>query len=95
MLNQLVCVGRIVEINEETIKIAVTRNYKNENREYETDFISCKIFKNIAKNVNEFCEKGDLVGIKGRLETFDSKLIVIAEKVTFLSSKTESDEKEE
>lgn len=107
MLNQIVIVGRLVqdlEIKElengnkvTNITLAVKRSYKNSDGIYDTDFIPCIIWNGIAENVAEFCRKGDLVGIKGRLQTDTyekdgkniTKLNVIAEKVTFLSSKKE------
>lgn len=106
MLNQIVLVGRIVqdlEIKELengnkvcNITLAVTRSYKNADGIYETDFIPCILWNGIANNVIEYCKKGDLVGIKGRLQTRqdDDKNIIeiIAEKVTFLSSKKENEE---
>ena len=55
----------------------------------------CVLWTGIAENTSEYCTKGDLVGIKGRLEThnYESEegrkyfTEVVAEKVTFLSSK--------
>lgn len=105
MLNQTVLVGRLVkdpELREtETgnkmthITLAVPRSYKNVDGEYDTDFISCVLWKGIAENAVEYCHKGDLVGIKGRLqsrniETDTEKRQItelVAEKVTYLSSK--------
>lgn len=106
MLNQLVIVGRLVsdpQINETengkkvcNITLAVSRCYKNVDGIYETDFIPCRIWNNIADNVKEYCKKGDLLGIKGRVETRkeqDKNVIeVIAERVTFLSSRKEKEE---
>ena len=47
-------------------------------------------FDNIAMNTSEYCHKGDIVGVKGRIQRIDStsELQLIAEKVTFLSSKS-------
>lgn len=100
MLNQLVIVGRLVgdpQIKEEGekkisyITLAVPRSYKNENGEYETDFIDCVLWNAIAENTVEYCRKGDLVGIKERIQTRNVETHkiteLIAEKVTFLSSK--------
>ena len=106
MLNQSILVGRIVkdpEVRETesgnkvtNITLAVQRPYKNINGEYDTDFISCVLWKGVAETTAEYCKKGDLVGIKGRIQTRDVELEdethkkyveVIAEKVTFLSSK--------
>ena len=99
MMNQVVLIGRICgdvekkEVDGKTyaeITIASQRSYKNEEGEYETDFIDCVLWGGIAEHVVEYCRKGDLVGIKGRVENNyigDVKTTnVIAEKVTFLSS---------
>ena len=106
MLNQTVLVGRLVKDPElrETdngnkvtnITLAVPRSYKNINGEYDTDFIPCVLWKGIAENTAEYVKKGDLIGVKGHLQTRNLELDeslkrqsveLIAEKVTFLSSK--------
>lgn len=97
MLNQIVLVGRIVsdpQINETenekkftTITLAVPRSYKNEDGTYETDFIPCVLWNTVAVNTCEYCKKGDLVGVKGRIQNIEEKLDVVAEKITFLSSR--------
>lgn len=90
MLNQTVLVGRLVDQPQKEekgaiITIAVPRSYKNENGEYETDFITARLFGGVAENTCEYRHKGDLIGIKGRLQMSDT-LELIAEKVTFLST---------
>ena len=110
MLNQAVLVGRIVQNPElkntdkgkvANITLAVPRSFKNSEGQYDTDFISCVLWKGVAENAVEYCKKGDLVGIKGRIQTRDVELEdethrkyveVIAEKVTFLSSKRQEEE---
>lgn len=111
MLNQSIIVGRIVrepEIKEAengnkytNITLAVQRSYKNSDGEYDTDFISCVLWKGIAETTAEYCKKGDLIGIRGRIQTRvveypeDIKrtvMEVIAERVTFLSSKKQESE---
>jgi len=96
MLNQLVLVGRLTETptleNEtSTIILAVQRPYKNENGEYETDFIKCTLIGNVASNTTEYCRKGDMIGVKGRLQSRDGQLEVVADKVTFLATKKEKE----
>ena len=103
MLNQTVLVGRLVkgvELEKEgdknvaTMTLAIPRSYKNEYGEYDTDFIDCILWNAIAENTSEYCRKGDVIGIKGRLQANEKKEIeLIAEKVTFLSSKKEEMEK--
>lgn len=106
MLNQTVLVGRLVsdpevkELEEGkkvcNVTIAVPRSYKNANGEYDTDFVDCTLWHGVAENTAEYCRKGDLVGIKGRVQTdmyeHDGEnrksTTIVAEKVTFLSSKS-------
>ena len=102
MLNQVILVGRLcstptVQETEEgkkvcNIKVAVPRPFKNGEGEYETDFIDVVLWSSVAENTAEYCRKGDLVGIKGRLQTHNKKMEVIAEKITFLSSKKQSED---
>ena len=106
MLNQTVLVGRLVRDPElyETesgnkvtnITLAVPRSYKNSEGIYDTDFINCVLWKGVAESATEYCHKGDLLGIKGRIQTRTVEMDdeskkniteVVAEKVTFLSSK--------
>ena len=73
MLNQTVIVGRLVKDPElyttengnkvTNITLAVPRSYKNVDGEYDTDFITCVLWKGIAENAAEYCHKGDLLGI--------------------------------
>ena len=97
MLNQVIIVGRlvakpIVEENENEKKVcniilAVQRSYKNAEGVYETDFIKCILWNGIAENTVEYCNKGDIVGVKGKLQCLSgNELQVVAEKVSFLSS---------
>lgn len=85
-MNQIILVGRITEINDNGVTIGVTRAYKNANGEYETDFIPIRLFNNILTTTKEYTRLGDIIGVKGRLETHNTQLIVVADKVTFLSS---------
>lgn len=105
MLNQVVFVGRITKDPEvietengnkvSNITLAVPRSFKNAEGEYETDFIPVTLWRDIAANTAEYVQKGDLVGIKGRMQSdsFEKdgqkefRLKIVAEKVTFLSSR--------
>ena len=87
MLNQVVVVGRINSMGNAKLVIAIPRTYKNENGEYDTDYIEARLSSAIENNVSTYCEVGDLVGIKGRLESDANRMFVIAEKVTFLSTR--------
>ena len=113
MLNQVVLVGRLtrdISVNKSdkgskvaTITLAVPRSFKNMEGNYDTDFIDCVAFDLIAENTKEYCSKGDIIGVKGRIQSKlvekegkkENVLELIAEKVTFLSSKREIDVEEE
>ena len=105
MQNLVYLIGRLVsdpelkksETKKEytTITIAVQRGFKNPDGLYECDFIRCKLWNGIASSVSNYCKKGDLVGIKGRIQIRnyeseeETKYItdIIVDKVSFLSSK--------
>lgn len=114
MLNQIVIAGRLtsdpqIEETEDgkkvsTIIVAVSRSYKNVDGTYDTDFIKCTLWNGIAESTAEYCKKGDIVGVKGRLQTGgyeteegDKKytMNVVAEKISFLSSSKSHDKEDE
>ncbi len=79
-----------------SIILAVPRKFKNVDGIYETDFIRVILWNVIAMNTKEYCKSGDLLGIKGRIQINSYKdsednthyvTDIIAEKITFLSSK--------
>lgn len=99
MLNQIVLVGRLVKDpevkklewkNEGILTLAIPRSFKNSEGIYDTDFVDVKIFDSVATNTKEYCNKGDIVGVKGRIQSEKVEdayvLNVIGEKITFLSS---------
>ena len=105
MLNQIVLVGRLtrdIAVNKSnngtkvaTLGLAIPRSFKNSEGIYDTDFVDCVLFDNVAENTAEYCNKGDIVGVKGRIQSRiveegdkkENTIEIIAEKVTFLSSK--------
>lgn len=78
-MNRVCLVGRItsnpelrytdsgVEVCRFTL--AVNRDFKNASGEYVADFIKCVTYRQTAKLLNEYVEKGDLIGIDGRIQT--------------------------
>ena len=112
MLNQVVLVGRLVKNPElqvtdngkkvTTITLAVPRGYKNINGEYDTDFLDCTLWTNVAENTTEYCKSGDMIGVKGRIqtrviETEDGKrkkTEIVADKISFLASSPNNSKKE-
>lgn len=76
MINNVILVGRLTadpevkEVGESKVinfTLAVPRTYKNEDGEYDADFINCNIWDKGADIMREHCKKGDIVGIKGSL----------------------------
>lgn len=110
-MNQVILVGRLCQDPEllsvknqkqmTSITLAINRHFKNNDGIYETDFIRCVLWNGIAANTTEYCHKGDIVGVKGRLQTSvyedddNNKkygMDVVAEKITFLSSGNKKEE---
>ena len=78
-----------------TINLAVQRSFKNEDNIYETDYLRCILWNALAEHTCEYCKKGDLVGIKGRIQTRsyedEDKNIkyiteIIVDRISFLAS---------
>ena len=110
MLNNVVLVGRVVRQPELTetqekkqvtnITLAVSRAFKNSNTgEYDTDFISITLWETLAKTVCEYCGKGDIIGVRGRLihRTYEAPnfksikaVEVVAERVSFIQTKPQN-----
>lgn len=86
-----------IEVTQFTL--AVTRKYKNQNGEYDSDFINCIAYRNTAKLLNDYVKKGDLLGIEGHIQTRnyedkEGKRIyvteIIVENIDFLQSNNSS-----
>lgn len=96
-MNQVLLVGRItnnikIQETEDTkyivVRLSITRSFKNSEGVYDNDYVNVKFTGQIAEQCSSYIEKGDVIGVKGRLSTIkNDKLEIIAEKVTFLSSK--------
>lgn len=79
MINNVVLVGRMTRDAElrytpsnqavATFTLAVNRNFKNQNGDYEADFINCVMWRQQAENIANWTQKGMLVGITGRIQT--------------------------
>ena len=79
MINNVVLTGRItrnLELKQTNnnnsslnITLAVERNFKNQSGQKQTDFISCKAFGKRAETIAQYCQKGDLIGITGSIQT--------------------------
>ena len=85
------------------VTLAVPRNYKNSEGVYDTDFLTCVCYKQVADMVSNYCKKGDMIGIHGMIqsrtyEKDDKKVYtteIVVDKVNFLSSAKVKEEKVE
>ena len=113
MVNSVILVGRLAQDPElyitengkkkSVITLAVPRNYKNIDGEYDTDFLDCILWTGIAESTHEYCKTGDVIGVKGRLQTRmvekedgtkQKRVEMIADKVTFLASSNKNKNEE-
>lgn len=76
--------------------VAVQRNFKNQNGEYDADFINVTVWRKLAELVAQYTSKGSLVALEGRLQvsSYDNQegrkvwtTEVVADNVRFLDSK--------
>lgn len=84
MINQVTLIGRIVEkpilrsyendVNVVTLTLAVTRPFKNMDGNYETDFIKITLWNGVAQSTCDYTQKGDIVGVKGRVAMKDTEV---------------------
>ena len=105
-MNKIILIGRLVNDTELKVlnngtnyvqgTIAVNRNYKNSEGNYEADFIDFSAFGLTAELINKYFVKGDRIGIIGRLQSRSytnqqgQKIIVrevIVENIEFLQEK--------
>lgn len=106
MINHAILVGRLTKDPElrytpegqavTNIILAVNRNFKNQSGIIETDFVNCTLWRKTAENTANYCRKGSMIGISGRIQTrhFENQegkrvyvTEVIAESVKFLGAK--------
>lgn len=111
-MNKVVIIGRNtkdIELKQTTsgtsvaeFSVAVDRTFKNANGERESDFFNCVAFSKLAETISKYVNKGDRIGVEGRLQTRNytnregNKVYVteiIVENVEFLQSKKQDEQK--
>ena len=106
MINNIILVGAIAnDLNLKHINqfdvinvvLKVQRNFREmDTNEYKSDFIPVTFWNVYAQNIYEYCAKGDIVGVKGRLvrrqQTVGDKTIytneVVGERIIFIHLKS-------
>ena len=103
MMNEVTLVGRLTKDPElrytnngtpvANVDLAVKRKFKNQQGEYETDFIRVQIWRRDAENTANYMKKGDILGVSARIQTRsydgqDGKRVyvteVVADSVSFI-----------
>ncbi len=118
MINQITLIGRVVEkpiirkfddgFSAATLNLAVTRPFKNMEGNYDCDFIKVSLWNGVAQSASDYCDMGDIVGVKGRIVNKDSEvkfeidnktlskkiyaLEIIGERVVFISTSRKKNE---
>ena len=105
-MNKVILIGRVTKDIElktttsgksvATFTLAVNRDYKNADGNYDADFINCVAYEQRAETISKYVRKGDKFGVIGKINTrtYDrqdgSKAYiteVIVESFEFLESK--------
>ena len=78
-MNKVVLVGRLTRdpevrsssngMQNARFSVAVNRNFKNREGNYDADFISCVAFGRTAEFIGKYFKKGSMIGIEGRIQT--------------------------
>lgn len=114
MLNHVTMMGRLTAdpelrrtqsgISVTSFRIAVDRNYADQEGEVKTDFFDVCAWRSVAEIVCKYCSKGRMIAIDGRLETREWQdrdghnrvsVGIVAESVFFADSKREREERTE
>ncbi len=108
MINEVVLIGRMVKDPDlrytsdgtpvASFRLAVNRSFKNQEGVIEADFVSCTAWRNLAKTTADYCRKGALVAVTGRIQTsrYEGKdgttvfvTDIVVDNVRFLEKKRE------
>ena len=105
MINNVTLVGRLVappdlrktpnNVSSLQGTLAVNRNFKNENGDRAADFINFQAWRGTADIIAQYCSKGSLIGLTGRLQVRSYEkdgqrryvTEVVAESVALLESR--------
>ena len=78
-MNKVILIGRLTSdpelrqtqsgISSCRFTVAVNRKYKNEQGEYEADFITCVAWRQTAEFVSRYFSKGKMIAVEGTLHT--------------------------
>ena len=77
-MNKSILIGRLTDNPElkttpngkyvAEFTLAVNRDFKNAEGNYEADFINCVAFNQAAETISKYVHKGDKFGVEGRIQ---------------------------
>ncbi len=107
-MNKIILVGRLTKDPElrstsagfstANFTVAVNRNFKNKEGNYDAVFLPCVAFRNTADFISKFFKKGSMISLEGRVQTrnYDAQdgtrryvTEVVVENVEFVGGKNE------
>ena len=110
-MNKIVLVGRLTRDPEvrstsagfatANFTVAVSRNFKNKDGNYDADFLPCVAFRSQADFVSKYFKKGSLIGVEGRVQTrnYDAQdgtkryvTEVVVENIEFVGGKNDNNQ---
>lgn len=74
--NVVLLIGKLIEILEHELVIQITG---------EEDLIPISVGQNIIDAVKAYDQIGNIMGVKGKIKAKDSRVIIEANKITFMS----------
>ena len=108
-MNKIILVGRLTKDPEvrstsagfqtANFTVAVSRNFKNKDGNYDADFLPCVAFRQTADFISKFFKKGNMICLDGRVQTrnYDAAdgskryvTEVVVENVEFVGGKNDS-----
>ena len=81
MSNQFMLIGRLIEIKDTSIVI-----------ENDTDKIIIKVSSSMLEKIQNYCNIGGVIGVRGKITTASDQIELTCEKCTFLSTTAPSKE---
>ena len=107
-MNKIILVGRLTRDPEVrttstgfttvNFSVAVNRNFKNKDGNYDADFLPCVAFRQTADFISKYFKKGSMICLDGRVQTrnYDAQdgtkryvTEVVVENVEFVGGKNE------
>lgn len=88
MLNQIILVGKVSSLDDDILEVKVSRP---KDSYISADEFWVMLSDDMSNQMHKYTKEGDTIGIKGRLENWEGKTVIKAEKITFLTTNSKED----